>query len=328
MLHCKAFDSIKRAILGKKLISYGVSGKVGIVRILIFWYTTQHFNILVYYSKIYVRWKNIMSNTFSVTNGVRQGGILSPYLFCVYMDDLSNKLTNVNAGCIIDSSLINRLMYADDLVLMARSSMGLSMLLSVCSEYGIEHDIKYNSTKSNVMIFSCKKFKDIHIPNLLLNGETLPRVSKYKYLGHIITEDLCDNDYISRQYKRIYAQGNALIRKFYMCTESVKCTLFKSYCTSLYTCQLWFCYRAESTRKLCVAYNNVFRFVCNEPRDCSASYMFVSRGLPTCKMLNRSLLTCIAKSGNAILQSIVNSDALYNSPLCRHWRKMLYVYSY
>ena len=70
-------------------------------------------------------------------------------------------------------------------------------------------------------------------------------------------------------------------------SECVKCTLFKSYCTSLYTCQLWCCYRAESLRKLCVAYNNhnVFRFVCNEPRDCSASYMFVSRGLPTCKML-------------------------------------------
>ena len=84
------------------------------------------------------------------------------------------------------------------------------MLLTVCSEYGIEHDIKYNSTKSNV-IFSCKKLKDIHIPNFLLNGETLPRVSKYTYLGHIITEDLCDNDDTSRQYKRIYAQGNALI---------------------------------------------------------------------------------------------------------------------
>ena len=38
------------------------------------------------------------------------------------MDDLSNKLNNVNAGCIIGSSLINHSMYADDLVLMAPSS--------------------------------------------------------------------------------------------------------------------------------------------------------------------------------------------------------------
>ena len=108
--------------------------RVYIVRILIFWYTTK---------KMYVRWKNIMSNC-SVTKGVRQGGILSPYLFCVYMDDLSNKLNNVNSGCIIGSSLINHLMYAGDLVLMAPSSMGLSVLLSLCSEYGIEHDIELN----------------------------------------------------------------------------------------------------------------------------------------------------------------------------------------
>ena len=73
------------------------------------------------------------------------------------MDDLSKKLNNVNAGCIIGAALINHLMYADDLVLLAPSSTGLSILLSVCSE----HDIKYNSTKSNVMMFCCKKFKDI-----------------------------------------------------------------------------------------------------------------------------------------------------------------------
>ena len=70
-----------------------------------------------------------MSDSFSVTNGVRQGGIISLYLFCVYMDDLSKKLNNVNAGCIIGAALINLLMYADDLVLLTPSSMGLSMLL-------------------------------------------------------------------------------------------------------------------------------------------------------------------------------------------------------
>ena len=53
-------------------------------------------------------------------------------------------------------------MYADDLVLMAPSSMGLSMLLAVCSENGIEHDIKYNSTKRNVMIFLYKVDKYTH----------------------------------------------------------------------------------------------------------------------------------------------------------------------
>ena len=66
------------------------------------------------------------------------------------------------------------------------------------------------------------------------------------WLGSIRDDDM------ARQYKRINAQGNALIRKFCICTENVTCTLFKSYCTSLYTCQLWHKYKSESIRKLCV----------------------------------------------------------------------------
>jgi len=65
------------------------------------------------------------------------------------------------------------LTYADDFVLMAPSCMGLSMLLFACSECGIEHDIKYDSARINVMIFCCKMLEAIHIPNFVLNGETL-----------------------------------------------------------------------------------------------------------------------------------------------------------
>ena len=127
-----------------------------------------------------------------------------------------------------------------------------------------------------------------------------------------MTDDLKDDNDIARQYKIIYAQGNALIRKFYMCSDHLKCNLFRSFCTSL--CQLWCNYKSESIRKLYVAYNNVFRLLCNEPRYCCASYMFVTRGLPTCKMLIRiffySFMMRIAKSRNTILQSILNSHAL------------------
>ena len=91
----------------------------------------------------------------------------------------------------------------------------------------------------------------------------MTRVNKCKYLGLVLTEDLSDNDDMASQYKRIYAQGNALIRKFYMCTEGVKCTLFKSSCTSLYTCQLWYI-------------NQNHNVLCNELKNCSASYVCVT----------------------------------------------------
>jgi len=85
---------------------------------------------------------------------------------------------------------------------MATSSKALSLLLSVCYKCGLEH-IKYNNTKSNVMIFSCKRFNDIHMSNIVLNDETLPRFSKCKYLGHITKEQLSDNNDMSRIYPRV-----------------------------------------------------------------------------------------------------------------------------
>ena len=63
----------------------------------------------------------------------------------------------------------------------------------MCPAYGIEHDIKYNSAKSNVMIFRCNKMKDIRMPNFVLNNVLLTRVTKYKYLGYCISDDHSDD---------------------------------------------------------------------------------------------------------------------------------------
>ena len=52
---------------------------------------------------------------FSVTNGVRQSSILSPYFFAVYIDDLSKKLNKIKVGCFVGKSLVNHLLFADDL---------------------------------------------------------------------------------------------------------------------------------------------------------------------------------------------------------------------
>ena len=58
--------------------------------------------------------------------------------------------------------------------------------------------------------------KDIPVPNLMLNGVAIDKVSNCKYLGHCINDKLIDDDDMARQRKQIYAQGNALVRKFYV----------------------------------------------------------------------------------------------------------------
>ena len=76
-----------------------------------------------------VRWGCSISSVFYVTNGVRQGGMLSPKLFNIYIDGLSNILNN----SIIGSSFIVSL-----------SSAGLQKLLSICDDYCASHSITFN----------------------------------------------------------------------------------------------------------------------------------------------------------------------------------------
>ena len=80
-----------------------------------------------------MRWNNVISRGFSVSNGVdpTSGGFVSVYLFCVYMCGL-RKLNDTKVGCMIGTTLINQLIYADNLVLLSPSAMGVSLLLSVC----------------------------------------------------------------------------------------------------------------------------------------------------------------------------------------------------
>ena len=80
--------------------------------------------------------------------------------------------------------------------------------------------MKFNSAKSNVMVFCCNLLKDIPVPNLMLNGVAIDKVYNCKYLGHCINDKLSDDDDMARQRKQMYAQGNALVRKL-ICVQKL-----------------------------------------------------------------------------------------------------------
>ena len=201
----KAFDRVNHSLLFDKLLKRGFPGYI--VRLLVFWYTNQ---------KMCDRWGNVYSDYFGVSNGVRQGGILSPLLFNLYMDDLSDRLNKLKIGCCINGTVVNHIMYADDLVLIAPSVAGMNKILKLCEGFGSQHDIIYNPTKSCSMSFRSKLLKGVTLPMFVLNGEYIDEVEQSKYLGHIFTNDLTDNADTARQCRQFYDQGNMILRKFHV----------------------------------------------------------------------------------------------------------------
>jgi len=73
---------------------------------------------LVWQLLVAVRWLDVISNFFHVTSGVgvRQGGILSPVLFTVFVNLIVVRLKDCGFGCVIICMYVGCIMYADDII--------------------------------------------------------------------------------------------------------------------------------------------------------------------------------------------------------------------
>ena len=131
LLDCsKAFDMVKYSILFNKLLDKGLPAVV--VRALISVYEQQF---------AWVRWGKARSEMFPVVNGTRQGSVLSPALFAIYMDEILANLRKLGVGCFIGEVFMGAMGYADDLVLLAPSRTAMQMMLQACEEFGARYNL-------------------------------------------------------------------------------------------------------------------------------------------------------------------------------------------
>lgn len=314
----KAFDRVNHNILFEKLIQRGLP--YYIVRLLVFWYVNQ---------TMCVRWGGAFSEPFYVSNGVRQGGILSPFLFNLYVDDLSDNLNKCQVGCYIGDKLVNHLMYADDIALCSPSSLGLSRLLKICEDFGVRHDVKYNAKKSFIMEIRSARLKSADLPVFYLNNAALSVTKSTKYLGHIFMDNLSDDLDIGRQCRQIYAQGNVILRKFGRCSIDVKVQLFRSYCTPMYTAQLWWSYSKRVLNKLFIAYHNVLKMMCGLSKFERTQALCANINVPHCSAVIRNLISKFMdrfnQSDNVLIRAFCSSDLYYNSLIKAHWYSLLHI---
>ena len=130
-----------------------------------------------------VRWNSDLSDKFSIRNGVRQGAIASPILFCFYMDKLFSILKKSGSGCRISNFYAGVHGYADDLLFLCPSRSGLQEMMDTASQYAAQHKISFSTninpsqSKTKGVISSDQKLRFDPEP-IILNGNNLPWVEK------------------------------------------------------------------------------------------------------------------------------------------------------
>ena len=105
--------------------------------------------LFILYSDLSLRvlWNGAISDSFMSLNGVKQGGILSPFLFNLFIDDLSLELTSLGVGCYVGHLYFGCVVYADDIVPLPPSLVALRVMLDCCSQYAVRNNILFSPTK-------------------------------------------------------------------------------------------------------------------------------------------------------------------------------------
>ena len=199
-----------------------------------------------------VKWNNTESQAFSLLNGVKQGAVISPPLFALYIDPLIENLTNSKKGCHIGNLCANAFAYADDVILLSPTCTALKSMIEICEQFSDDYKLQFNPNKCTLLIFSDS---DYYFNNVCIRlcGRVIKNVRSETHLGHTFENsyDLINIDSIIRDIK---VRTNTVINTFRPLSWESKVMLYISQCSSLYGCPLW---RLDSANidRLCTDWN-------------------------------------------------------------------------
>ena len=177
----KAFDMVKHSILFTKLMKVGIP--FIFLRLLMFIYINQYAN---------VKWNGTHSSMFSLSNGVRQGGVISALLYCFYGNELFDILRKSGYGCWLNGNFHGLFGYSDDNLLLAPSVYALQKMLRICEKFANDHNLKFSTDrdpekcKTKCTSFLRKSSLGTN-DDIWLCGNRLPWVEQFKHLGNTIT---------------------------------------------------------------------------------------------------------------------------------------------
>ena len=170
----KAFDTVIHPGIRYKLIRNGIHGLF--YRIICNMYSS---------SMVSIKIGDKLTEPFTSSLGGRQGDVLSPNIFKLFLNDFSDIIENSNDSVYLQDKNISCLLYADDLILISDSEQGLQDRLNILHKYCKDWCMKININKTKVIIFN--KSGRLITRNFNINNQSIECVKTYKYLGIMLT---------------------------------------------------------------------------------------------------------------------------------------------
>ena len=222
---------------------------------------------------------------------------------------------------------IGALSYADDITIFSPSIGGLNEMLKICHIFAEKNSILFNSKKT-----VCIKFGGNVVRNeeAYLNSHPLLWMDKVRHLGNIIDKD-CNEVYDCTFKKSMFiGYVNKLISNFGNMQPSVLANLFKAYCCSFYSSQLWK-FNSSGFDKICKSWNIAVRLILGLPYNAHTYLLGPLMGqigireqlyIRNCRFLWNSY-----RSNNYIIHTCI-SNALYNSNSCIGYKLAFFRYMF
>ena len=256
----KAFDLVNHVKMFENLINRKVNPII--IRLMVLMYLSQ---------RCYIKWGNVHSYSFEVTNGTRQGSVFSPQGgFVTYIDPLLLALRNSGEGCIINGMWYGSFFYADDGTLLSTSIKGLQNMVTICESHADANDLMFSTdpvpakSKTKCMAFPSGASPDM--PSIVLNGDKLPWVERAVHIGNTLHYSGTMEQDIREKRAIFIDRCMELNQEFHTYPPSVKLKMSQIYNSHFTGSALWD-FTSDRFKQLCNSWNVNVRIMFELPKD-------------------------------------------------------------
>ena len=144
-----------------------------------------------------VRWDSKTSNIFHISRGMKQGSLLSPTLFNIFIDDLLLEIKNADTGIRLDDLHLNSCTYADDVTIFSSTIPGLQQLMNISSSYASRWRFRFSTKKTKCIILGKQLTKET--PVFYLNHQAINITEEVEILGVTLSSNKKNDLHIEKR---------------------------------------------------------------------------------------------------------------------------------